>query len=153
MRRRGAGHVPPTPAQRIAWRVRKTHHEALMADKEAKAAALWTNENVVGLDEVEIPALFNKDKVMRLWYLSHCGPDGSFAAIDDPLAMGFVNNDAPRLPFLRRLKIATQMAPLVIPKYSHMIWQISGWRLVLQVTADVLVGFSKFSVSTSQIRS
>jgi hypothetical protein len=34
-----------------------------------------------------------------------------------------------------------------------MIWQISGWRLVLQVTADVLVGFSEFSVSTAQIGS
>jgi hypothetical protein len=60
------------------------------------------------------------------------------------MAMGFVNNDAPRLPFSRRLKLATQMAPLVIPKYSHMLWQISGWRLVLQVSADILAGFSKF---------
>jgi hypothetical protein len=143
MRRRGAGYTAPTPVQRAAWQVQRTQNEALRADKEAKAAALWTSANVVGIEEVQVPALFNQDKVMRLWYLSHCGPDGSFSAVDDPLAMGFVNNDAPRLPFLRRLKIATQMAPLVIPKYCHMIWQISGWRLVLQVSADILVGFSE----------
>ncbi|KIM33513.1 hypothetical protein M408DRAFT_19794 [Serendipita vermifera MAFF 305830] len=140
MRRRGMGYTAPTPAQRAAWEIQRTQVEARRADKEARAAALW-NSDVVPLDQVPIPPLFGKDSIMRLWYLSHCGPDGSFAAVDDPQAMGFVNKEAPRLPFLRRLKIASKLAPLVIGKYTQMLWNISGWQLVMQVSCDILVGF------------
>lgn len=143
MRRRGMGYTAPTPVQRAAWEVQRTQNEARRAEKESKAAALWTSLNVVGLDEVEVPALFGKDEIMRLWYLSHCGPDGSFAAVDDPQAMGFVNTEGPRLPFFRRLRLASRLAPLVIGKYTQMLWKISGWRLVLQVSCDILVGFSE----------
>lgn len=142
MRRRGMGYTAPTPVQRAAWEVQRTQTMARVDAEARKAAALWTR-NVVDLERVEVPLLFGEDKVMRLWYLSHCGPDGTFAGVEDPEAMGFVNAEAPRLPFLRRLNIASKLAPLVIGKYTQMLWQVSGWRLVVQVSCDILVGFSK----------
>lgn len=132
-----------SPAQRLAWVTERTHKKALREAEQSQLAAKWNEPNTVGLDDIEVPLSFAKNDITKLWYISHCGPSGQFEAPHLQFA-SFSNQGPPPPPLSRRLALLRRLAPLVLPRYAAMIWRIAGWRIVLQVAADSLIGLSAF---------
>ncbi|KAG8822512.1 hypothetical protein FRC17_009559, partial [Serendipita sp. 399] len=141
-RRRGGG-GPPTAAQRVAWKLERNLKQSIRQQEEARAAAAWRQEHVPDIDQIEVPESFLKDPVMRLWYIAHCGPDGTFlrsnGAQDYPMFASY--HPPPNPPLRRRLRIARELIPLVLPRYAAFIWRMAGWRAVVQIVADASLGF------------
>lgn len=151
--RGGRRRLMASPAQRLAWVAERTHKKALHEAEESKAAAKWRQPSTLGLDDVEVPASFAKHEITRLWYLSHCGPDGHFQATPRQYSAFPTTTGPPTAPPLRRrIELMRRLAPLVLPRYASMIWRIAGWRVLLQVAADSLIGISarSFPLSSTQ---
>jgi hypothetical protein len=136
------------PTQRMAWKLDVGRRQALAKQKAAKAASQWSEANVVPMEKVEVPAAFNANEITKLWYLCHCGPDGKFI----PRGGGFGATDMwadpnesmyPPAPLSRRFKLAMKLAPLVLPKYAKMLWQVAGWRVFLLVVSESFLSFSR----------
>ncbi|KAG8820403.1 hypothetical protein FRC17_010162, partial [Serendipita sp. 399] len=142
LRRRGGG-GPPTAAQRVAWKLERNLKQSIRQQEEARAAAAWRQDHVPDIDQIEVPESFLKDPVMRLWYIAHCGPDGTFlrsnGAQDYPMFASY--HPPPTPPLRRRLRIARKLIPLVLPRYAAFIWRMAGWRAVVQIVADASLGF------------
>lgn len=124
-------------------------------EKAAKAASKWSQANVMPLEDVEVPAAFNINEITRLWYLFHCGPDGKFM----PRGGVFGQSDLypgpdeamyPPAPLSRRLKLAMKVAPIVLPKYAKLLWQVAGWRILLSVASESFLSFLPVWATYSQ---
>lgn len=139
-----------SPAQRLAWVTERTHKKAVREAEQSQRAARWNEPNTVALDDIEVPPSFAENEITKLWYMSHCGPDGQFEA--PHLQFSGFSQQPPPPPLKRRLVLLGRLAPLVLPKYAAMLWQIAGWRIVLQVAADALIGLSECFVTSRFLR-
>jgi hypothetical protein len=140
---------PTNQTRQINWRFKKAVNAALNEEKTQQARMTWSQPDVVALEDIQVPPEFDQTSIIRLWYLSHCGPDGQFQTSHDQDAMRYPDSVMPQAPLKRRLTIARKLIPIALPEFARMLWDAAGWRIVLQIGAEALMGFGEYSTPSS----
>ena len=144
--------------KRSAYRMRRLHRKLEREEQELQLTEEW--QNAVKLEEIVIPEEFNKTPAMKLWYLARCDAHGHFIAsavdLSDP-SLQMAHNPwngsmySPWKRLLRRIKIASQLAPLIFPSLVQLVWDTAGPRILLQFAAEIAFGLCKSSRWSSSI--